>query len=188
MAAALAEGIVVTVAPILAEMLVGLNPGRRSDSRAIEHLRDLELVGLDWQACELAGAFGRALAGRGRRVPTVDLLMAGAAATGGHEIWHIGGTEPPDIHARRRARKGRLDPVVLRSSTGFAAHGLRAAPQRVIEHRGQFSWATFVTSRPPGRRAGRAPPGRGVVALRARQTSPRSAVPISLVPSAGFPG
>lgn len=90
MTAALEEGIVVTVAPILVELLVGLDPARRLDSRAIERLRDLELVGLSWNACELAGTFGRVLARRGRRVPTVDLLMAGAAATTGHEIWHIG--------------------------------------------------------------------------------------------------
>lgn len=90
MTAALKEGIVVTVAPILVELLVGLNPARRTDARAIERLQDLAVVSLDWNACELAGTFGRALAGRGRRVPTVDLLMAGAAAAAGHEIWHVG--------------------------------------------------------------------------------------------------
>ena len=90
MTAALGEGIVVTVAPILVELLVGLNPARRTDARAIERLQDLAVVSLDWNACELAGTFGRALGGRGRRVPTVDLLMAGAAAAAGHEIWHVG--------------------------------------------------------------------------------------------------
>lgn len=87
---ALEEGIVVTVAPILTELLIGLNPARRTDARAIDKLRDLAVVSLDWNACEMAGAFGRTLAGRGRRVPTVDLLMAGAAAAAGHEIWHVG--------------------------------------------------------------------------------------------------
>lgn len=90
MIAALEEGIIVTVAPILVELLVGLNPARRSDARAIDRLRDLAVVILDWNACELAGMFGRALAGRGRRVPTVHLLMAGAATAAGHEIWHAG--------------------------------------------------------------------------------------------------
>ena len=90
MTAALEEGIVVTVAPILVELLVGLNPARRTDARAIDRLGDLAVVSLDWNACELAGMFGRTLAGRGRRVPTVDLLMAGAAAVAGHEIWHVG--------------------------------------------------------------------------------------------------
>jgi predicted nucleic acid-binding protein len=90
MTAALEEGVVVTVAPILVELLVGLNPARRTDTRAIDRLRDLAVVSLDWNACEAAGTFGRALAGRGRRVPTVDLLMAGAAAAAGREIWHAG--------------------------------------------------------------------------------------------------
>jgi len=88
--AALEEGIVVTVAPVLVELLVGLTPARRPDARAVERLQDLAVVSLDWHACELAGTFGRALAGRGRRVPTVDLLVAGAAAAGGHEVWHVG--------------------------------------------------------------------------------------------------
>lgn len=91
MTAALEEGVVVTVAPILTELLVGLHPARQADARAIERLRTLTVLDLDWNACEQAGTFGRALAGRGRRVPTVDLLMAGAAAVAGHEIWHVGG-------------------------------------------------------------------------------------------------
>ncbi len=90
MTAALEEGVVLTVAPILTELLVGLHPARRADARAIERLRTLAVVNLDWNACEQAGVFGRALAGRGRRVPTVDLLIAGAAAVAGHEIWHVG--------------------------------------------------------------------------------------------------
>jgi predicted nucleic acid-binding protein len=88
--AALEEGVVVTVAPIWTELLVGLNPTRRADARAIERLRTLAMVNLDWDACEQAGMLGRTLAGRGRRIPTVDLLIAGAAAAAGHEIWHAG--------------------------------------------------------------------------------------------------
>jgi predicted nucleic acid-binding protein len=88
--AALEEGVVVTAAPIVVELLVGLNPVRRADAQAIERLRDLAVVSVDWPACELAGTFGRALARRGRRVPTVDLLIAGAAAAAAHDIWHIG--------------------------------------------------------------------------------------------------
>ncbi len=88
--AALEEGIVVTTAPILTELLVGMNPGRANDARAIKRLRALDTAALDWDACDRAGAFGRALMRRGRRVPTVDLLIAGAAAAAGHEVWHIG--------------------------------------------------------------------------------------------------
>ncbi len=89
-AGALEEGVVVTLAPILTELLIGLNPARRPDARAIERLRDLVMVAVDWRVCEQAGTFGRTLAGHGRRVPTVDLMMAGAAAVAGHEIWHVG--------------------------------------------------------------------------------------------------
>src|SRR2546428_11740728 len=78
-------------APFLVEPLVGLNPARSTDARAIARLGDLAVVSLDWKACEMARTFGRALGGRGGRVPTVDLLMAGAAAGGGHGSWHVGG-------------------------------------------------------------------------------------------------
>lgn len=89
-AAALEEGIVVTTSPILVELLVGLNPARAPDARAIERLRSLEAAELGWDTCDKAGTLGRALARRGRRVPTVDLLIAGAAAAGAHEVWHVG--------------------------------------------------------------------------------------------------
>jgi len=89
-AAALGEGIVVTTSPVLVELLVGLSPARAADARAIERLRSLEAVELGWTACEKAGALGRALARRGRRIPTTDLLIAGAAMTGAHEVWHVG--------------------------------------------------------------------------------------------------
>lgn len=86
---ALEEGIVVTVAPVLSELLVGLNPARPVVARAIDRLRALEVVEFTWETCERAGALGRALARRGQRVPTVDLMIA-AAAAGSHEVWHVG--------------------------------------------------------------------------------------------------
>lgn len=88
--AALAEGVVVTVSPVLTELLVGLNPTRSADARAIDRLRALEVVDLTWDICELAGTLGRALARRGERVPTVDLMIAAAASAAGHEVWHVG--------------------------------------------------------------------------------------------------
>jgi predicted nucleic acid-binding protein len=87
---ALEEGAVVTVAPVLIELLVGLNPARSLDAQAIERLRALEAVALGWDVCERAGTLGRALARRGQRVPTVDLMIAAAAASGGHDVWHVG--------------------------------------------------------------------------------------------------
>ncbi len=117
MTAALEEGLVVTVAPILVELLVGLNAARRTDARAIDRLRDLAVASLDWNACELAGKFGRTLAGRQWRVPTVDLQMAGAAALAGHEIWHVGDklfvTDQAD---RRSARTRSIGATSMRGS------------------------------------------------------------------------
>lgn len=88
--AALEEGAVVTVAPVLVELLVGLNPARSLDAQAIHRLRALEAVALDWSVSARAGALGRALARRGERVPTVDLMIAAAAASAGHDVWHVG--------------------------------------------------------------------------------------------------
>lgn len=90
LAEALEDGAVVTVAPVLTELLVGLEPGRAADARAIERLRSLEMIDLPWDVCMRAGALGRSLARRGRRVPTADLMIAAAAAAGGHDIWHVG--------------------------------------------------------------------------------------------------
>jgi predicted nucleic acid-binding protein len=87
---ALEEGVVVTVAPVLIELLVGLNPARSLDAQAIQRLRALEAVAIDWGVCARAGTLGRALARRGERVPTVDLVIAAAAASGGHDVWHVG--------------------------------------------------------------------------------------------------
>ncbi len=89
-AVALEEGVVVTVAPVVSELLVGLHPTRPADARAIERLRALEVVELTWDVCERAGTLGRALARRGQRVPTVDLMISAAAVGGGHEVWHVG--------------------------------------------------------------------------------------------------
>ncbi len=88
--AALEEGVVVTVAPVLTELLVGLNPARAFDAQAIESLRALEVVELAWDVCARAGSLGRALARRRQHVPTVDLMIAAAAVFGGHDVWHVG--------------------------------------------------------------------------------------------------
>lgn len=90
LAAALEDGIVVTVAPVLAELLVGLDPGHAGDARAMERLHALEMLDLSWDVCVRAGNLGRRLARRGQRVPTVDLTIAAAAVAGGHDVWHVG--------------------------------------------------------------------------------------------------
>ena len=89
-AAALEDGLVVTVAPVLTELLTGLEPNHATDARAIDHLRALEMLELPWDVCFRAGGLGRRLARRGQRVPTVDLMIATVAARGGHDVWHVG--------------------------------------------------------------------------------------------------
>ena len=90
LAAALEDGVVVTVAPVLTELLAGLEPSRAADARAIERLHALEMLDISWDVCARAGDVGRGLARRGQRVPTVDLLIAAAAVAGGHDVWHVG--------------------------------------------------------------------------------------------------
>jgi len=90
LAAALEDGIVVTVAPVLTELLAGLEPGHARDAGAMERLRALEMLDLSWDVCVRAGALGRRLARLGQRVPTVDLMIAAAAVSGGHDVWHVG--------------------------------------------------------------------------------------------------
>jgi predicted nucleic acid-binding protein len=87
---ALGEGLVVSVAPVLAELLVGLQPARSGDAKAIDLLRSLPIVDLTWDVCGRAGEMGRATARKGQRVPTIDLLIAAAALSENHEVWHAG--------------------------------------------------------------------------------------------------
>lgn len=88
--AALAEGIVVTVAPVLVELLTGLDRDPGTHRTAIERLRELETVDLSWDVCAASGELGRRLSRRGQRAPTVDLMIAAAALAAGHDLWHAG--------------------------------------------------------------------------------------------------
>lgn len=105
---ALEEGLVITTAPVLAELLVGLRPARAADAKAIQLLQGLAVVDLTWSVCDQAGALGRAAADMGRRIPTVDLLIAAATMSEGHEVWHVG-----DQHFVLLGRVGGLRQVNL---------------------------------------------------------------------------
>ena len=98
---ALRSGLVVTVAPVLVELLAGLDPADQPSTEAIARLRALERLELDWTACSTAAEFDRKLAAAGQRAPTVDLILAGAAHTSRCEIWHRG-----DEHLERLAAIG----------------------------------------------------------------------------------
>jgi predicted nucleic acid-binding protein len=97
MAVALEEGIVVTAAPVLTELLVGIEPKHPAGLRAIQRLGALYLIDIPWNACARAAQFGRKLARQGRRAPTVDLMIAGAAFLSGHDVWHVGDRHFADI-------------------------------------------------------------------------------------------
>jgi predicted nucleic acid-binding protein len=86
---AIGDDEVTTVAPIVAELLVGAR--RSSERQAIE--RDLgifRLLPLGWDEAAAAAGVGQALDRAGRRVPLVDLLIAAAAHRNGCELWHLG--------------------------------------------------------------------------------------------------
>lgn len=80
---------VATLAPIMVELLSGVrDEGGYStveeDLTALIHLPIEERVG------RRAAAWSWQLAREGRRVPTVDLLIAGAADVHDAEVWHFG--------------------------------------------------------------------------------------------------
>ena len=88
-AEAISEDEVLTVAPILAELLVGAR--RSSERQGIE--RDLgvfRLLPIGWDEAAAAAGVGQMLDRAGRRAPLVDLLIAAAAHGNGCELWHIG--------------------------------------------------------------------------------------------------
>jgi len=111
-AAALEDGLVVTVPPVLTELLTGLEPGHAAGARAVAYLHALEILDLPWDVCLRAGALGRRLARRGQRAPTVDLMIAAAAASGGHDVWHVGDRHFAAIEAAGGPRQRDLTKTV----------------------------------------------------------------------------
>jgi len=89
-AAALAEGLVVTASPVVVELLAGLDERLPAHAAAVERIRAMELLDASWEACAAAAGVARALNRRGQRVPTVDLMIAGIVRARDCEIWHAG--------------------------------------------------------------------------------------------------
>lgn len=89
-AAALAEGLVVTASPVAVELLAGLDERVPAHAAAVERIRAMELLDASWEACAAAAGVARALNRRGLRVPTVDLMIAGIARAWDCEVWHAG--------------------------------------------------------------------------------------------------
>ena len=80
---------VAVVAPIIGELLVGAKD-ERTLKRLQEDMGALSILPLGGEEGMTAGVLGGALARAGRRVPTVDLLVAAAAHGHGFEVWHYG--------------------------------------------------------------------------------------------------
>ncbi|MFB6272537.1 MAG: PIN domain-containing protein [Salinibacter sp.] len=83
---------VATLAPVAVELLTGVQD--ESAYRTIQDDLDALIpLPIDDRVGRQAAAWSWRLAREGRRVPTVDLLIAGAAHVHGAELWHYG-----DVH------------------------------------------------------------------------------------------
>jgi predicted nucleic acid-binding protein len=77
------------VAPIIVELLRGAKT-QRVYELLWHDLQRLEILELKKSESEAAAQLGWILASKGKRIPTIDLLIAGAAQVHGYEIWHFG--------------------------------------------------------------------------------------------------
>lgn len=89
---ALAAGEVAIAAPIVIEVLSGIRDSQEYEAREAD-FRAVPRVDTSGQASYIAARIGRALAEKGKRGTTVDLLLAGAAIEAGAELWSL-----PDDH------------------------------------------------------------------------------------------
>jgi predicted nucleic acid-binding protein len=95
---ALAAGEAAIAAPIVIEVLSGIRDhqeylAREADFRAIPRLDT------DGEASYIAARIGRALAEKGKRGTTVDLLLAGTAIEAGAELWSLHDDHFDDIRS-----------------------------------------------------------------------------------------
>ncbi|MFQ5794689.1 MAG: PIN domain nuclease [Candidatus Bipolaricaulia bacterium] len=80
---------VAVIAPVVVELLSGAKT--ESDYEVLQDdLQALSCLPLDWEEAAVAAKLGWALTRAGRRVPTIDLLIAAAAQVHTYEIWHFG--------------------------------------------------------------------------------------------------
>ena len=80
---------VATLAPIIAELLTGPRTAEEFET-LWRDLKGLICLPLLREEGGVAGRLARELARRRKRVPLVDLLIAGAAQIHGYQIWHFG--------------------------------------------------------------------------------------------------
>ncbi len=80
---------VAVVAPVVVELLSGAKTGSAYKT-LLQDLQTLSCLPLGWEEATAAAKLGWELARAGRRVPTIDLLIAVAAKVHDHEVWHFG--------------------------------------------------------------------------------------------------
>lgn len=112
------------VAPVVVEMLSGAKTAPAYEILVKDH-QPLTFLPFDGEVATEAARLGWELARAGRRVPTIDLLIASAAKTHGYEVWHFGDGHfaalasfggPP----HRNLTAQNLPTLVLRSGPGRA--------------------------------------------------------------------
>lgn len=89
---ALAAGEAAIAAPIVIEVLSGIRDPQEYLAREAD-FRTIPRLDTGGEAAYIAARIGRALAEKGKRGTTVDLLLAGAAIEAGAELWSL-----PDDH------------------------------------------------------------------------------------------
>lgn len=89
---ALAAGEAAIAAPIVIEVLSGIRDSREYVAREAD-FRAMPRLDTGGEASYIAARIGRALAEKGKRGTTVDLLLAGATIEAGAELWSL-----PDDH------------------------------------------------------------------------------------------
>lgn len=89
---ALAAGEAAIAAPIVVEILSGIRDSREYAARTAD-FRTMPRLDTGPEAPYIAARIARALAERGKKGRTVDLLLAGSAIEAGAELWSL-----PDDH------------------------------------------------------------------------------------------
>lgn len=90
---ALAEALETLESAVVASVVVELLSGAKAEQAyeiLVKDLQVLTYLPLDWEGSTGAARLGWELARTGRRVSTIDLLIASAAKTHGYEVWHFG--------------------------------------------------------------------------------------------------
>lgn len=103
LAGALEAHDVATVAPVVVELLSGAKT-KKGYRTLLADLGGLTMLPLGHEEVRVAAGLAWELARAGRRVPTVDALIAAAAHVHGCQVWHYG-----DAHFQALASAGGVE-------------------------------------------------------------------------------